>query len=109
MGKVLNPAKPVNGRKAVVTINPATLVTSWHGIEVGKRFKVTRQDGIESASYYFIASAIEPTAPDSDYAWVTGTRVNGRGATHPSHVSHLHCGENARQELVHVSMVKGGK
>lgn len=103
MGKVLNPAKTISGRKATVTLNGDTLKTAWNGVEVGKRFKVQR-DG--ERAYYFIADSIEPTAPDSEYAWVKGTRVNSKNAPVIGQISHLHCGEGKREELIHVSMVK---
>ena len=104
MGRKLNPAKIPAGKLATVTLNAETLKTEWgsQSIEVGKRFKVTREG---EKPYYFVASVIEPTAPDSDYAWVTGERVNARGVRIESQITHRHCREGERMELIHVGMV----
>ena len=108
MGKLLNPTRIINGRKAIVTINNDTLQIEWAGLEIGKRFKLVRKvDGGEVA-YYFTPSRIEPTAEGSEFAWVTGKRVNGRG--NPiDQITHLHCPEGERMELIHTSMVRGSK
>lgn len=104
MGRKLNPAK-TPGRIATVTLNAVTLMTEWgpRSIEVGKRFKVNRKATEEV--YYFIASKIEPTAPDSNCAWVTGKRVNARGDVRKDMMTHLHCPEGERMELIYVGMV----
>lgn len=53
----------------------------------------------------FMASAIEPTAEGSEYAWVTGMWVTASGK--PSkQIFHQHCPPGERMELVHISTVQ---
>ena len=93
--------------KATVTLNGGTLNTEWNGIAVGKRFRITRDDKNPNyrERYWFVASKIEPTYEGSDYAWVTGVRVNGRGAILAKQIFHRHLMGSERQELIHVNMI----
>lgn len=87
-------------KNATVTLHADTFQTQWNGVEIGKRFKVDDNGD----RYYFVASRIEPTADDSEFAWVTGTRVNGRGKP-IEQITHRHCPDGERMELIHVSMI----
>lgn len=99
--RVLNPDKPVRTKPAIVTLNGDTLMTEWNGLEVGKKFKVSRPG---EKAYYFIAYEIDPTREDSPCAWVTGRRVNSRGSD-IDQIVHAHCQGGARQELIYAEMI----
>jgi len=54
----------------------------------------------------FRPSAIEPTRDGSSLAWLTGLYVTTTGKPSKGHISHAHCPEGERMELVNIEHVR---
>jgi hypothetical protein len=54
----------------------------------------------------FRLSTVEPTRDGSRLAWLTGLYVTNGGKPARGHLSHAHCPEGERMELVNIDQVR---
>lgn len=76
-------------------------VTGWAQVKSGSLLIVGARK--------FLAMTIDPTRKGGEFAWVTGYWMSRDGKKRTQQISHLHCTNGQRMELMNIGLVQVSK
>lgn len=89
-------------RAAVVPAEAETPeVKAWSQVKAGSLLTVGARK--------FLAMTIDPTRKGGEFAWVTGYWMSRDGKKRTQQISHLHCTNGQRMELMNIGLVQVSK